>query len=333
MPFDLPPVINNVEGEQRSVGFEIEFAGIEPYKAAEIIASLYGGKIQKEHRYQIIITECEIGEFRVELDARILRKMADNDLFAKLGLNLDQKSLGKSIEDVVDKLARTVVPLEIVMPPVAMTELSRLEELREALQRNKAEGTNVSLVHAFGMHMNIEVPNLETSTLLDYLRAFMVVYPWLLQVLDIDISRRISPFVDPFPDKYVRKVLATTYDPDREQFIQDYIEYNPTRNRPIDLMPIFALLSPNLIKSVMEEEKNAPRPTFHYRLPNSRIDNSEWSFETEWNYWLVIERLTADKEMLRKLSQLYRLRKKKTTISFRKEWAKTIAILLDLDEE
>ncbi len=332
MPFDLPPAIYNSEGEHRTVGFEIEFAGIKPLQAAEIITSLYGGEIQKEHRYEIAIRNSEIGDFRVELDARILRKMADKELFAQLGLSLEEETIGKSIEDAVDRLARSVVPLEIVMPPVTITELSPLEELRKALQKNKAEGTKVSLVHAFGMHMNIESPDLETSTLLDYLRSFMVVYPWLLQVLEIDISRRISPFVDPFPDKYVRKVLDAEYKPGLEQFIRDYIEHNPTRNRPLDLMPIFAMLKPDLIEPVMKGEKNAPRPTFHYRLPNSQIDNSDWSFETEWNYWLVVEKLAADREMLRKLRQLYLLRKKKTTISFRKEWASTITILLDLDE-
>lgn len=333
MSFLSPPITKNKDGNPRLVGFEIEFAGIEPMEAAEIITSVFGGEISQEHRYQINISGSNLGDFRVELDARILRKMAEENLFDRLGISLEEDSIRKSIEDVVDKMARSVVPLEIVMPPVTIQELEQLEKLRKALQKNKAKGTYSSMVHAFGMHLNIEVPDLKTKTLLNYLRAFAVVYPWLLVALKIDLTRRISPFVDPFPDKYVTKILDPGYAPDTDQFIKDYIKFNPTRNRPVDMMPIFGMLNQELISPVMEGEKNDPRPTFHYRLPNSRIDDSEWRFEDEWNHWLVVERLVADDEMLEKLSRLYLLRRDQTVISFRKEWAKTLEILLDLDEQ
>lgn len=314
------------------VGLEIEFAGIEPMQAAEIITSVFGGEISREHRYRITISGSELGDFRVELDARILRKMAEENLFDRLGISLEEDSIRKSIEDVVDKMARSVVPLEIVMPPVCIDELKQMEKLREALQQNKAKGTYASMVHAFGMHLNIETPDLKTATLLNYLRAFMIVYPWLLDVLKIDMTRRISPFVDPFPDNYVKKILDPDYTPDSDQFIEDYIEFNPTRNRPVDMMPIFGMLNEELIAPVMEGEKNDPRPTFHYRLPNSKIDDPDWHFEDEWNHWLVVERLVTDDEMLEKLSRLYLLRRDQTVISFRKEWAQTLEILLELDE-
>lgn len=82
----------------------------------------------------------------------------------------------------------------------------------------------------------------------------------------------------------------------------------------------------------MKGSKNDPRPAFHYRLPNSRIDDPGWRFEDEWNLWLEIEKLAGDKEMLHKLSRLYVIRKKETILSFHKEWANTVTILLDFDE-
>ena len=333
MSFLLPPIAKNKDGNPRKVGLELEFAGIEPMQAAEIITSVFGGKIKEEHRYHINITNTALGNFRVELDARILRKMAEENIFDKLGIKLEEDSIRKSIEDVVDKMARSVIPLEIVMPPVSIQELEQLEQLREALQQNKAKGTHASMVHAFGMHLNIESPDLKTATLLKFLRAFVIVYPWLLEALDIDMTRRISPFVDPFPDKYVSKILNPDYDPDADQLIEDYIEFNPTRNRPVDMMPIFGMLNNELIAPVMEGAKNDPRPTFHYRLPNSRIDNPDWRFADEWNHWLVIERLVSQHEMLGKLSRLYLLRRDETVMSFRKEWARTLEILLDLDDQ
>lgn len=332
MSYKLPPTVNNTKGEPRKIGLELEFAGVEIEEAAKIIQSLYGGQLKEEHRYHFEILGSKLGDFRVELDARILRKMASEDIFEKFGINLDEESIRKSIEGVVDKLAKVVVPLEIVMPPVSFKDVHQLEELRSKLQENRAEGTHTSFVHAFGMHINIESPDLETATLLRYLRSFVLLYPWLLETLEIDISRRISPFVDPFPNGYVQRILDPSYNPDQQQFIEDYLEFNPTRNRPVDMMPIFGMLNEELIQPVLKGQKNDPRPTFHYRLPNSRIDDPDWRFEHEWNNWLAVEDLAEDDGMLSKLSRLYLLRKKETVISFRKEWAKTMAILLDLDE-
>lgn len=332
MSYTLPPVANNAKGDQRKVGIELEFAGVEIEQAAELIQSLYGGEIKREHRYLLEITNTDLGNFQVELDARILQKMASEDVFKSLGFRVDEASIQKPIEDVFDKLAKAVVPLEIVMPPVPISVLHRMEELREALQKNRAKGTSTSLVHAFGMHINIECPDIEITTLLTYMRSFLILYPWLIQVLEIDISRRISPFVDPFPPRYVQKVLDPLYGPDQSQFIDDYVAFNPTRNRPVDLMPVFGMLNPELIQAAMEGKKNDPRPTFHYRLPNSHIDNSQWRFEQEWNRWLAIEKLVQNKEMVNKLSRLYLLRQNETMISFNKEWANTVSIMLDLDE-
>lgn len=328
MVFKSPPKIKKADGGLRKVGLEVEFSGVEIDKAADIIRSLYGGKIKKEHRYQIEIIDTDLGSFRVELDARILKKMAE-----KSGINIEGQSILKSIEDVVDKLAKTVVPLEIVMPPVKISQLGRMEALREALQENRAEGTESSLVHAFGMHINTESPDLKATTLLKYLRSFLIVYPWLIDRMNIDISRRITPFVLPFPDKYVINILNPSYKPDEKEFIKDYVEFNPTRNRPLDMMPILGLLDEQLIQQVMQGEKNNLRPTFHYRLPNSKIDDPDWHFADEWNYWLVVEDLAQYSEMLEKLCRLYLLRKEETMISFSKEWAKTLTILLDLDEK
>ena len=332
MTLQEPIISKNTNGKFRQVGLELEFSGLDLAEAAGLIKELYGGEVIEKHRYEYEVNETELGDFRVELDARILRKMADQDIFEKLGFNFEAETILKSVEDFLDKAAKTVVPLEVVMPPVAINEISELEALRKKLQQHKAEGTKASLMHIFGMHINIESPDLEVSTLLRYLRSILLVYPWLLQKLDIDISRKLSPFVDPYPQKYVHKVLDTDYDPSEEQFIDDYLDFNATRNRPVDFLPILAMLDEDKINSRLEDEKNTPRPTFHYRLPNSKIDDPEWSFTEEWNYWMMVEKLAEDESLLEKLSQLYRLRKEKSLVSFKKEWAEVITIFLEPDE-
>lgn len=328
----IPPNKENAEGNERKVGFELEFAGLELGETAELIQQTFGGSIEEKNRYEFQVIDTELGDFRVELDARILQKMASEGLLEKLGFEMDGNSITTSIEDLLDKMAKSVVPIEVVMPPVPLSEIEKLAALQQPLRESKAEGTGTSLVHAFGMHINIECPNLESTTLLNYLRAFMLLYPWLLEELDIDITRRVSPFVDPFPSRYVEKVLNPGYAPSEQQLINDYLEANATRNRPLDMMPIFALLNQDAVQAAMGDEKNNPRPTFHYRLPNSRIDDADWYFIEEWNYWCSVEHLSVNADMINKLSRLYLLRKKKTLVSFKKEWSETLRILLDLDE-
>ncbi len=329
----LPAILHRTDGTLRKVGLEIEFAGMELEEAARIIQACYGGEIIKKHRYQFDIVDTRWGDFEVELDARILKKMAVNNSSRKAGMDTDEQKLMESVEDLVDKVAKTFIPLEIIMPPVAIEELEKLERLRNALQRHKAEGTKVSWVNAFGLHINIESPDLKVRTLLNYLRSFLLIYPWLLDRLEVDFSRRISPFIDPFPNAYIEMVLNVDYYPDSERFTEDYLELNSTRNRPLDMMPILATLHNETVTAAMEGEKNKPRPAFHYRLPNSRIDDPEWSFLEEWRYWLIVESLANDEEMIRRLSKLYLMRKDKILVSFNKEWAETISILLDLDEK
>lgn len=333
MAYRSPPVLYNESSEERRVGLELEFASIGLERVADIIHSLYGGEVQKNHRYYIEIRNTELGNFRVELDARILQKMAQEDIFETADIDIEEGSFRKSIEDIIDKLAMSVVPVEIVMPPVPFSKLLRLEELRKKLWEEKAEGTKGSFVHAFGMHINIEAPELNINTILKYLRAFLLLYPWLLEKLEIDITRKLTPFVDPFPKKFVLKILDVSYEPSQKEFIADYVKYNPTRNRPLDFLPILAMLDEATVKRKVKGEKNTPRPTFHYRLPNSKIDDPSWTFAKEWNYWVAVEELASEPEMIEKLAQLYIMRKEKTLVSFKKEWVESIVILLDLNED
>lgn len=315
----------------RKIGFELEFAGIELEDAARIIKNVYGGTITKNHRYYYQVAGTAWGTFRVELDARILRRMASQGTLKKWGIDFKAGKGSQTVEGMVDRVAKTVVPIEIVMPPVPMDKAEELDVLRGALQQERAEGTGVSLVHAFGMHINIECVNTEVEMLLAYLRSFILLYPWLLKQLKIDVTRRLSPFVDAFPDAYTKHVLNPRYNPTKEKFIQDYISFNPTRNRPLDFMPIFAMNEPERVAEALQNEKNTPRPTFHYRLPNSNIDDPDWRLMDELNYWMVVEQLAQKPALIEKLSRLYLLQKQQSLVSFNREWAEMIAILLDLD--
>lgn len=323
--------VKNEDGKIRSIGYELEFSGIKLKQAAQLIQAQYGGTVTRKHRYRYEVKDTAFGIFRVELDARNLRRLANENAFTKWGIDFDEQSGSNSLEDIVDRVAQTVVPLEIVMPPVPLDNIEELEKLRKILQEHKAEGTKTSLVHAFGMHINIECPSLEVSALVNYLRAFFLLYPWLLQKHNIDFTRKVTPYVDRFPEQYVRMVLDPDYHPDKEQLIDDYLHHNPTRNRPLDMMPVWAMDEPERVTSILKEEKNAPRPTFHYRLPNSHVDDPKWKMCDELDYWMTVEMLANEAEWIHKLSRLYLLQKERTLTPFRKNWIETLVILLDLD--
>lgn len=328
----LPAFEPQIDLSSRRIGLELEFTGIELDRAAGLVTECFGGTVTEDHRYQYWVSETSLGDFRVELDAQLLKKMAEENFFEKqLGIKLDPQNR-ESIESLVDRAAKVVVPLEIVMPPVTADRIDELERLRSAMQREGAKGTGGSLVHAFGMHLNVEQPDESSETVLRYLRAFLLLYPWLANRLKIDITRQLSPFIDPFPTEYIEKVLNDAYQPDESQLLEDYLKYNPTRNRPLDLTPILALQDLDRVRDALGKEKIKPRPTFHYRLPNSRVEDPEWTFGGELQNWMVVEALAGEAETVRRLSRLYRMRKKAKIMAFKKEWSATIAILLGLDE-
>jgi hypothetical protein len=77
--------------------------------------------------------------------------------------------------------------------------------------------------------------------------------------------------------------------------MRDYLERNPTRNRPLDWLPLFAHLNKDLVfEYPVEKDLIKPRPTLHYRLPSSLIDDPSWSIATEWNKWVIIDDLAAN---------------------------------------
>ena len=124
-------------------------------------------------------------------------------------------------------------------------------------------------------------------------------YPWLTSVvLRPNISRRVLRFIAPYPAAYERLVLREDYQPSLPQLIDDYLEHNPTRNRGLDLLPLFAHLDGPRVQRVVDDERVSARPTFHFRMPDSRVDDPSFRITEPWRAWLEVERLACDPERL-----------------------------------
>ncbi len=300
------PYSTNYEGKPRSIGIEIEFAGLELEEIVSIIIDEIGGKADYKGKFECKISDTEFGEFgdiAVELDASLLKSEKLGEYLNKMGI--EDEEYADTIEDFLSKAAKEVVPMEVVSPPIPLEKLPEFERVREALHKNAAQGTRDSVFHAFGLHLNPELPSLEANEIRDFLKAFVITYDWLKEKHDIDTSRRLTPYIDPFQDDYIKHILQPDYNPDIEILIDDYLEFNPTRNRPLDMLPLFTFIDEKRVTSVIDDGLTTSRPTFHYRLPNCELSDPDWSIIKEWNIWVIVERLAHSKEKLNTLSETH----------------------------
>lgn len=311
----------------RTVGFEIEFGNVPMERTVAIILELYGGEVERKNRFFQKVVNTSLGDFSIEMDARMLTEKSYLKPLQLLNIDISKIQMGDSsleseLENMLEDVVSTVVPYEVGAPPIPITELHQLERLRESLFRHEAKGTFAFPTNIYGTHINPEAPDLEATTLLAYLRAFLLLYPWMRRAMDIDLARRISPYINPFPAAYADMILHQGYKPDLDELMDDYNEYNPDRNRPLDLYPIFAHLRKEKVENYDDVGKVSARPTFHYRLPNSQIEEEDWLLEKEWNTWVKIDNLAADADKLRQLSKDYLNMRKDTFIGFGRKWAK-----------
>jgi hypothetical protein len=303
--FQLPPVVHNSRGEVRRAGFELEYAGLSIGPSARIIQETLGGHVTDLSTFNQRV-QTPLGEFSVEIDTSFLKDKQYEKPLRALGFDPDKNDV-TWLEKFLLEAASTVVPIEISAPAIRIDHLDPLDDLRARLNRAGAKGTRASLFYAFGMHINPEIadPN-NPATYRDHLRAVILLMPWLREAGQIDLTRRMTPYINPFPSDYARLILQPNYEPDIARLIDDYLNHNPTRNRPLDLTPAFALIDRDrLVQHVEEMHLVKPRPTFHYRLPNCMIDEPGWTLASEWNRWVVIERLAKDRAKLARMCWEY----------------------------
>jgi len=297
----LPPESRTRSGELRRVGVELEFGGFELDTAADIVAGHVGGTIEERGRYEKLVNGDQAGPWMVELDFAWLKELGRRTRDPDAALT----PLGEAGEDVLRSAAEWLVPIEVVSPPLSMERLGEVEDLIERLRRAGAQGTGGALVYAFGLQINPEVPATDAATLLRYLQAFLCLYDWLQWRADIDLTRRLTVFVDPFPKEFVRRMIDRDYQPELSDLIDDYLAANPTRNRALDFLPLFLHLGEKRVRATVEDPRVKPRPALHYRLPNCEIDRAGWGLHTVWTDWLQVEHLAAEPDRLRGLCRAY----------------------------
>ncbi|MGC8119419.1 amidoligase family protein [Marinobacter sp. VGCF2001] len=295
---NMPEQQTTQAGPERKVGVEIELSGLAYESLVAHVARLLDGEPRLTSRY-VTRVDTEAGAFTIELDSDPIK---DLDL-ADQRLPESLRELGTHAMDVIDFAAEKIVPLEIVAPPLAMSALGMIEDLVDELHRLGAEGSREAIYFAFGLQLNPELPDLEPETLVRYLQAFALLYDWLKSRHQLDISRKFTTYIEPWSSRYTDRLLAADYSPDIETLMRDYLRYNPTRNKALDLLPLFAHLNKPLLEEYVRDPRIKSRPTLHYRLPDCDIDNPAWHFSTVWNDWVVLEQLANTPRDLADLRQ------------------------------
>jgi hypothetical protein len=296
-----PPCVDDEHGEPRRVGVEIEVLNLTIERASGLLIELYGGHALRENEYQMTVLDTALGVFGVEVDSSPLKEIAKKRKRYHV-LNLWDRFR----ERLFGAVAEHVTPTEIVTSPLLPLELPEMDRLCNALGSAGGVGTDASIMYGIGVHLNPTVPSTEPLVLRDYIRAFVLMYPWLTSVLRPNISRRIQRFIAPYPGSYERLVLRPGYEPTLPQLIDDYLKHNATRNRGLDLLPLFAHLDKPRVLRVVDDDRVSARPTFHFRMPDSRVDDPSFRITELWRAWLEVERLACNPERIAELSRAYR---------------------------
>lgn len=307
-----PPLTRNLKDEIRRVGVEIEFAGVAPHDAAGLVTRQFGGRVEVVSAHRLKVTGTRWGKFVIELDtkyahpdAKVIEKPPKSEAEWAQHRHQWRVEFHTKARELIGDVVTGLVPTEIVCPPMPWSALGEVDDLLDALREQGAKGTDASLLYGFGLHLNPEVPSLEADSILAHLRAYLLLAEWLRDSINIDITREVLPYANAFPKSYTLKVLDPGYQPTLRELIDDYLEYNPTRNRELDMFPVFLHLRPNHPSPLFADALVKPRPTFHYRLPNAQLSIPEWGVTTEWNRWLEVERLAANPEQLDARSRDY----------------------------
>ncbi len=328
----LPPRMSDASGHARKAGFEFEFGNLPIIKAARALQAKLGGELEAKTPFEAVLHDSALGRLKIERDADILKSVKYRRWLESLGVEFSPGTLAHEIEANIDSASKTLVPCEVVTDPIPFSKLEKLDSLVETLNSMGAEGTQHSLIYAFGLHINPSIPDNSATTLRRYLQSYLLLSTWIIESSQIDITRRfLTKYIDPFPQAYVELLLDTAYNPDITGFVADYMKYNPTRNRALDMLPILCQLEEEqVLDAISDDERNLikGRPAFHYRLPDCKVNVPGWSVATAWNQWVYIEKLAGDEALLRELITAWRNSNARFSIAPKMSWALRLTSLL-----
>jgi Putative amidoligase enzyme len=330
--YHLPPILTDVWGQTRRAGFEFEFGNLPIVETAHALQEVLGGELDIKSPFEAVLHDSTLGKLKIERDANILKSVRYRSWLESIGVEFSPGSIAHGIETNIDSASRTLIPCEVVTQPIPFDQLDKLDTLIATLNGLGAEGTQDSLIYAFGLHINPSIADNSAASLMRYIQAFLLLYTWIIDSSRIDITRRfLTKYIDPFPPDYMELALDNAYAPDMAELIDDYLEHNPTRNRALDMLPILCDLDERrVLKAINEDERKLVkgRPAFHYRLPDCKVNEPGWSAAAAWNRWVFVEKLAGNEDLLAELIDEWRTGNSLFSLTPRTSWAIRLTTIL-----
>ncbi|WP_218823527.1 amidoligase family protein [Inquilinus limosus] len=274
----------------RLVGVEVEFTGPSARRAARALAAGAGGEVVAEDAHAFAVRRSALGDLAVELDLRYAHPQ-------RHGMTLPVR-IGPKAAAGLGWLLSGAVPRELIVPPLPVGRLAEVDRLLDLLRAAGAKGRGATLFGSLGLHFNIDAPAADLPRITAVMLAFGLMEARLRREVARGQRRLERHLPPPYPPAFLRRIAAPGYRPDQAGLIDDYLAANPTRDRGLDLLPLLLSLDPERVRARLPYEKIAPRPVFHYRLPQAHPGDPGWSVAPDWNRWVAVERLAADGERL-----------------------------------
>ena len=270
-------------GHSRETGVEVEFSGLSTEEAVDVVVRALGGTAEGDDPFVRHVKGTSIGEIKVELDT-VARAGADVAI-VKHGLNA----------------ARAVVPIEIVSNPLDRRGLETFSTFLSRLRRAGAQGSRSGILLGFGVHLNPGVVGLDHPHTLQTMRAYGLLEAHLRHIEKLDMTRRALPYVAPWPDAFITALLD-----DRVSALDDVLQLAVThlssRNHSLDLFPLLKEFARQRFEEAFSDTLTSARPTFHFRLPDCRIDEADWDLTQPWVLWHLVETVAADPALMARLT-------------------------------
>lgn len=307
--FPALPMERTADGKDRLCGIEIEFAGPTEVETGDLIAKEFGGTVSDGGDHSVTVSDTRFGDIGVELDISLRKR--DDLPFLKEGLDA----------------VRGLIPVEVVTPPLSRAQLEDFNTICTSLRRIGAMGSRSGVLLGFGVHVNPEVVAPDHRFTLDTITAYALLEPWLRDKEQVDTTRRVMPFIGAWPQGLISDLANTEYN-SLADLMRMAAGHITSRNLSLDLLPLFKHAEPDLFAECFDiDDKTAARPTFHFRLPDSRIDEPDWSLLQPWQLWRQVELVAANDTLLAALRAAWKTHDsawfERTSV-----WVKTVDTLL-----
>ena len=299
---DLPPSRLTDRGLPRRVGVEIEFMGLSARSAARALSDGLGGRVRQEDPHAYTVENTSLGDLAVEIDLRYAHPHR-----RRTGLAVP---LGPQSRAWLGSALSPFVPRELITRPVALDRLAEVDDAVAILRAAGATGRGAILFGSLGLHFNVDPPALDAGTVTGLLKALLLMDEKIRRATvgnSAWLRRALPP---PYPEAYMRRVVAPSYWPDLNGLADDYLAANPTRRRSLDLLPLLLHFDEQRVRAVLPNEKIGKRAALHYRLPQAHVGEPGWSIVPAWNRWAAVERLAGDRAALADLGHAYLARGK-----------------------